>query len=256
MELTLLIVALVAVGLLVMIYLHYRRVEIVYPWELALLYVNGTFIRPLPAGRHAFSTLGRTVNVQRVAGWEVTFGGGNVDLLTADRFAARASPTVRYKVRDPQKMIESQFQTSNGLGLALAEALAAEVAKLTLDQLLAGLPDLAPTVLDALRGRFEEIEVTAVYVLSVSLPPETRRLTTEVERARLESLASLERARGEHAALRALANAARLTKENPDILRLRTLQVAAQAGKNATIILNTEPGTSARGTARGTRASL
>lgn len=59
---------------------------------------------------------------------------------------------------------------------------------------------------------------------------------TEVERARLEGLAALERARGEQAALRSLANAARLLKDNPELAQLRVLQAAATA-RNATIVI-------------------
>ena len=60
--------------------------------------------------------------------------------------------------------------------------------------------------------------------MAVVLPPEVRRLLTEVERAKLEGQASLERARGEQAALRSLANAARMLKGNPELMNLRVLQ--------------------------------
>jgi len=56
------------------------------------------------------------------------------------------------------------------------------------------------------------------------LPAETRRLVTEVERARREAQAALERARGEQAALRSLANAARMLRNNPELHTLRVLQ--------------------------------
>jgi regulator of protease activity HflC (stomatin/prohibitin superfamily) len=74
------------------------------------------------------------------------------------------------------------------------------------------------------------------HVSQLTLPPETRRLFIEVEKARLEGQAALERARGEQAALRALANAARLLKDNPDLLALRQLQAVSQ-GKSATYVL-------------------
>ena len=71
---------------------------------------------------------------------------------------------------------------------------------------------------------------------SVILPPELRKMTTEVERARLEGLAQLERARGEQAALRSLANAARMLKDNPELMKLRLLQSVGGA-KGATLVL-------------------
>jgi len=63
----------------------------------------------------------------------------------------------------------------------------------------------------------------------VALSAELRRLITDVERAKREGLAALERARGEQASLRSLANAARLLKGNPELAQLRVLQ-ALQTG--------------------------
>lgn len=61
------------------------------------------------------------------------------------------------------------------------------------------------------------------------LPAEVRRMVTELERARREGLVALERARGEQAALRSLANAARLLKGNPELHALRVLQALASS---------------------------
>ena len=64
-------------------------------------------------------------------------------------------------------------------------------------------------------------------------------MVTEAERARREGVAALERARGEQAALRALANAARLMKGNPELHALRVLQsLQAAPGRAApTLVL-------------------
>lgn len=72
---------------------------------------------------------------------------------------------------------------------------------------------------------------------AVVLPPELRRLLTESERARREGQAALERARSEHAALRSLSNAARLLKDNPELMKLRPLQAVSPTGKGATLVL-------------------
>ena len=80
------------------------------------------------------------------------------------------------------------------------------------------------------------LKVDQAALGSVILPPELRRMTTEVERARLEGLAQLERSRGEQAALRSLANAARMLKDNPELMKLRMLQ-SVGAGKGATLVL-------------------
>jgi regulator of protease activity HflC (stomatin/prohibitin superfamily) len=57
---------------------------------------------------------------------------------------------------------------------------------------------------------------------------ETRKAMAAVAFAKAEALAALEKARGEQAALRALANAARLVREQPELARVRGLQVLAE----------------------------
>ena len=92
-------------------------------------------------------------------------------------------------------------------------------------------------VLTATGGVAGPAAIERVALAGVVLPPELRRSVTEVERARIEGLAALERARGEHAALRSLANAARMLKDNPDLMNLRLLQAVGAAGKGATIMV-------------------
>jgi len=67
-----------------------------------------------------------------------------------------------------------------------------------------------------------------VAIRDLTLPGELKKLFTQVVKARQEGLATLERARGETAALRNLANAAALVERSPQLLQLRALQVAEQ----------------------------
>jgi hypothetical protein len=48
--------------------------------------------------------------------------------------------------------------------------------------------------------------------------------------------AALEKARGETAALRSLANAARMMDDNPNLLQLRALQALADSGGNTLVL--------------------
>jgi CelD/BcsL family acetyltransferase involved in cellulose biosynthesis len=73
-------------------------------------------------------------------------------------------------------------------------------------------------------------------IKDVMFPGELKKIFAQVVQARQEGLAALEKARGETAALRNLANAARLVDGNPALIQLRMLQaVAAQPG--STIVL-------------------
>ena len=67
-------------------------------------------------------------------------------------------------------------------------------------------------------------------------PGELKNIFAQVVNARKEGLAALERARGESAPLRNLANTAKLLENNPALLQLRLLQ-ALNAGSGNTIVL-------------------
>jgi regulator of protease activity HflC (stomatin/prohibitin superfamily) len=213
------------------------KTEIVYGWESALLYLNGVYVRQLPPGRHRILTVGRKVEVFRAPNYPAAFPAPLVDVISADRFALRLGATVIARVSDARAAIEGQSQYGHKLILAISESLVTLAAQRTLDDLIADRPAIAEAMLAHLQGKIDELEIESAVISSLVLPPELRRMLTEVERAKMEGAAVLERARGEHAALRTLANAARLLKDNPELMRLRTLQAVSPTGKGATLVL-------------------
>ncbi len=78
------------------------------------------------------------------------------------------------------------------------------------------------------------VEVREVVVKDVLLPPELRAAYAESVVVRTQGQAKLEAARAETAALRSLANAAKLLDDHPALARLRLVQ-ALPAG--ATVVL-------------------
>ncbi|MCS6889318.1 MAG: SPFH domain-containing protein, partial [Chloroflexus sp.] len=75
------------------------------------------------------------------------------------------------------------------------------------------------------------LKLSMVELRDIVLPADLRRAFAQVAIARQEGLAALERARGEQAALRALANAARMIEQNPHLFHLRALQAIGERGK-------------------------
>lgn len=213
------------------------KVQVVRAWETALLYVDGRFDRVLPAGRHRIWALGRDIEIQRMFSRDIILTTAMIEVVTQDRFALRMSGAVVGKIVDPRAAIESQGQYVTRFHLLGADVLVALAAERSLDGLLADRAALGPTFLERLGDRFPEVKLETGILNGLVLPPETRRMLTESERVRREGEAALERARGEHAALRSLANAARLLKDNPELMKLRTLQAVSPTGKGATLVL-------------------
>ncbi len=72
---------------------------------------------------------------------------------------------------------------------------------------------------------------------------ELKKSFSEVVRARQEGQAALERARGETAALRNLANAARMLENNPALQNLRWLQAVSELGtKGGSVVVHLSEG--------------
>ncbi len=79
------------------------------------------------------------------------------------------------------------------------------------------------------------VVVEDASVRDISFPGELRTRYAQVALAKQEALASVERARGEQATLRSLANAAKLIESNPELKALRTL-IALEKGGGQVVI--------------------
>jgi regulator of protease activity HflC (stomatin/prohibitin superfamily) len=175
-------------------------------------------------------------------------------VVSKDQFSFRVALSPVVEVVDARAFTESQpavepsYFTQFMPHVASHTALQALTASAALEAVAAhGLRDLFadPKLLPAtVQTKLEEAlpgaRVPSVLMTGITLPPETRKMFTEVERSRIEAEAALERARGEQAALRALANAARLIKDNPALANLRFLQTLEQAPGAKTIVLGSD----------------
>jgi len=234
-----------AIVLIVLVVLNAMfRVHTTYEWNTDLLYVNGRYKRTLAAGRHRlFRPLGK-IDIFSVRSAEQWWTSGLTDVSSAERLPFRAGALVHFRVTDPRGWhLNDGYQR---LQKATFAALVEAVGRYRIEELMADRGPAGAHVAERLAATMADCEILGAAVDSLQLPPETRRLFIEVEKARLEGLAALERARGEQAALRSLANAARLLKDNPDLLKLRLLQTVG-AGRGATLVLGQDAVTAADG---------
>ena len=227
-----------------------REVTIVYPPMLGLLYRDGRFERELPPGRYAwFDPFGRR-KVVKVALTGLPVQLGEITVLSKDQFSFRLGLAPVLNIVDARLFSESQaavepqsFAPYFPLGAghpALHWLVAAAAIDVVGGHTLAEILAAREAVVEGLRAKLADAvpgaEVKRVLLTAINLPPETRKMFTDVERARTEAQAALERARGEQAALRVLANAARLIADNPALANLRLLQ-AVESSKGATTIV-------------------
>jgi regulator of protease activity HflC (stomatin/prohibitin superfamily) len=209
---------------------------VVRTWESVLVYRDGRLEKALPPGRHRLLRRRREVLRFDLRSGLVPVPGQ--ELLTADGLSAKVSLLARVRVVDARLAHEAVQDSLAETYAALQVALRAEVAARTLEELLAARDRLGAVVAETVAPAVAAVgrEVESVAVRDVMVPGELRLAALRVVTARQEGLASLERARGETAALRSLANAARLAQDNPALLTLRTLRAVETGG--ATVVLH------------------
>ena len=209
----------------------------VYEWEHALLYVAGQFARVLPPGRY-FRLGIATRDIYTLRKHEQLLAVYPLDVASADKWMFRVGATIAYEIVDPKRAFEANDRDEQ-LQLGFVRALTKLAGESTLEVFLTDRAGLDEKLQSSISASPVGCVVKAVTITSVVLPPEIRRMITEVERAKTEGLAALERARGEHAAIRSLANASRLLKGNAELMNLRILQTLnANPGKRApTLVL-------------------
>jgi regulator of protease activity HflC (stomatin/prohibitin superfamily) len=208
---------------------------VVREWERVLVYKDGRFTGQLEAGRHRLRRHRRELVRMDLRSRLVPVPGQ--ELLTVDAMSVKISLVARLRVADVRVAHESVQDSFSEAYTALQVALRGEVAARTLEQLMAAREELGDRVAAASAAAITAVGlvVDGVAVRDVMVAAELRQAALRVVTARQEGLASLERARGETAALRALANAAKLAQDNPALLALRTLRAVETGG--ATVVL-------------------
>lgn len=216
-----------------------RRV-IVSEWERAVLFHNGGLVGVRGPGVIRVWTRGwvmRRVDVRP----SVTFLPTQ-EVPTADGVPVKVTLTAQTRVVDPTAFVLATRDAPSAIYLAGQLAVREVVSTLTVEELLSARAELGLQLTGAIRG-IEELGVAVerLAIRDIVLPSELKRAQAEVLVARAEGQAALERARGETAALRNLANAARLAAENPALVQLRLVQQLGAGGSTNTVVLSQPP---------------
>ena len=212
------------------------RVVTVYDYQRGLRYRMGRFSGLVDAGPHV--SLRGYNEIHVVDGRPTSLTVPGQEILTADGVALKVSLTARYVIADPIAAVTGDQDHLRALYVALQAALRVAIAGRTADEVLAARGDIGPATGAAVASDLARIgvELLGVDVRDVMVPGELKRAFAGIVAARREGEAALERARGETAALRSLANAGRLVEDNPGLLQLRLLQ-QLEASSGNTVVL-------------------
>jgi len=233
----------IAAVLLVVWLLRSRARLTVFDWQTALLYHDGVFKRALGPGKyrffappHSWLIFDRRPQFLTVPGQEV---------LSRDALGLKVTLVAEYQIEDPAMLmrsfaLSSQMDVVNAIYPLIQIPIREAAATYTLDEIIQNRDALPEMVRAASVERLTNagIKLTKVAVRDIMIAKELRDAYAANAIAQKTAAATLERARGEVASMRALANAARMAQGNPELMQLRALQAMQTSDGRHTVIFD------------------
>lgn len=201
--------------------------------ERVVHYRHGRLVDVLEPGRHRFWTSGHVFT--RVDTRVQVFEVRPQEIPTSDGIVVKVSASARVAVVDPVAHLEHAVDPHAIVYDAVKAWLRDTVHLHTLDEVLAGI------VVETVPAPIAEAATSAGYALTdfsvrdVIVPAEIRRAAEELVTVRQQAQVALERARGEVAATRALANGAKILEDHPLLASIRLAETAASHGGTVVI---------------------
>jgi len=209
---------------------------IVLEYEKGLRYVKGRFDRVLAPGQYwylPFSTVIHKIDIRprflSITGQEV---------LSSDGVTLKTSLAANYEIVDAETAVNKVQSFEQALYLELQLALREIIGSADIDTVLNSRNELSKKLMDACEAKVRALglKLISVDLKDIMFPGKLKEMFAQVVNARKEGLAALEKARGETAALRNLANAARMIQDNPNLLQLRLVQALGQSSGNTLVL--------------------
>lgn len=231
-----------AVAVLILVYMFSFRQMIILEYQKALFYSDGKFIKILEPGKHVYFRFGKTITRVDMRVVNVSLAGQ--EIMSADNIGLKIGLVASYKLVDLDLAVNKTLDYQNTLYLLLQINLRDVVGSLPIDELLAKRQEIGQILMDrSVEGASKlGVELISVHIKDIMFPGELKNIFAQVVNARHEGLAALERARGESAAIRNLANAAREFEHNPYLLQLRLLHTIEKNPKSTIILAPSEEG--------------
>lgn len=209
----------------------------IYEYERGIKFYQGKFKEIVEPGKYTYFTTSTRIDVYDMRPAILQINGQ--ELLSADHVNVKISMAIKYQIIDP-KVIVSEYQDfQENLYMNVQLKLREVISTLEIDQLLANRQHINDRVKDLLLEdqSLNGLSIQAVDVKDIMLSAELKKVYSEVVRAKKEALAALEKARGESATLRSLANSAKMLANNPELAQLRLIQTI-ETSKGNTFIIN------------------
>src|SRR5258706_945368 len=208
----------------------------IYEYQKGLKYTRGRYAGTLNAGQYWIVTKFSSIAPVDVRPEFITIQGQ--DVLSADGVTLKVSIAAEFQVIDPNIAINKSANFRTSLYLSLQMSLREIVSQAKIDALLENRAGISTKLMELTSGKASGLglKLISADVKDMMFAGEMKKAFAQVVKAQKEGQAALERARGETAALRSLANAARTMDDNPNLLQLRALQALADSSGNTLVL--------------------
>jgi len=212
---------------------------IIYDYEKALLYRKGKFIKILDAGMHRYLKLSSNIDIVDTRNNIISVPGQEV--LTKDNVSIKLSLTGFYSIVDPVKTKHNSTNYHNELYNYVQILLRKIVSNYEVEELLESKNAISEELTKELQEKISSIglEVSMLNIRDIMLPASMKKAFSGIVEAKKEAQTQLEKARGEDALLRKLANSSKMYENNPSLLQSRVIQTLS-TNKNNTIIFGAD----------------
>jgi regulator of protease activity HflC (stomatin/prohibitin superfamily) len=230
------ILVVVVVVVVILLRLFAIKHVIVYEYQRGLLYKKGRYVGALDPGSYWVSSRFSMVFPVDMRPEFITIPGQ--DMICADGVTVKMSLAAAFQVVDPNLAVNKTANFRGNLYLVLQMALREIIGKEKTEALLEGHSGISSKIMEIASPKAEEmgLKLTSADIKDMMFPGDMKKVFAQVVKAQKEGQAALERARGETAALRSLANAARTMDDNPNLLQLRALQALADSTGNTLVL--------------------
>ncbi|MDH5677424.1 MAG: slipin family protein [Nitrospinota bacterium] len=225
MELVIIIAAVLLFTYLLVVTFPKLCVVTVNEYEAGIRFHRGVITEVAPPGMYIIS--GIFTEIVKIDTRPTYVKVPTQEVLSSDGVTLKLSVIACYQVTDARKMITSiSNDHESAIYYMIQLSLREIVGEKKVEELLAGRQELADAALKAVGEKADQVgvKIHSLGIKDISFPGPMKQVFAETVKARQEAMALLEKARGETAALRSLANAANMVKDNPALLHLRTLQ--------------------------------
>lgn len=208
----------------------------VYEYEQGIKYTRGKFVKILLPGSYWYlpyyshvEKMDTRLRYTAIAGQEI---------LSADGVGLKISAAVAYQIADVYKAAINVQNINDAVYTEIQIALREIVGAVSIDELLQNRNQISVRLIEITQEKLQTFGLSLITanIKDIMFPGQLKQMFAQVEQARKEGQAALERARGETAALRNLANAAKMLEKSPTLMQLRLLQSIGESKGNTFII--------------------